>query len=73
MSERARLLEILYVEVMDASKLSESTKGGPAETHRAALAALSKAVERYTDFSMDGKVPQDLQDRIPTASGGQSG
>jgi hypothetical protein len=58
--ERARIITILYNEVIRASQAVKETKNQPAEIHRRAQAALETAVQRYTDFSLDGHLPEDL-------------
>ena len=70
MSDRASILDILYAEVIDASRLADDTKSGPPQIHREAMEALQKAVERYTDYSLDGHIPDDLEGKInPLAEG----
>jgi hypothetical protein len=69
MSERGEIYDILYAEVMAGSRALEKAKGaGSNQVREAARAALEKAVQRYTDFSMEGKIPADLEIRIKASS-----
>lgn len=52
---------------MRASSVAESTRAG-SPAHESALADLKMAVQRYTDFSLVGPVPDDLKERTMSAS-----
>lgn len=58
--DRSRIVTILYNEVMRATQAVSAAKNGEPKDRQAAQAELENAVRRYTDFTLDGRVPEDL-------------
>jgi len=65
--ERARIATILYNEVIRAQQNIADTSNVSPETNKAAQTELERAVRRYTDFTRDGRVPEDLEARLSAA------
>jgi hypothetical protein len=59
--DRPQIVTILYNEVIQATQFANETKHTDPKAHREAQAALEKAVQRYTDFTLDGKIPEDFK------------
>ena len=57
--ERSHIVTTLYNDVIH-NQLRVSETKDDAASHRAALAALSRAVKRYTDFALNGTIPDNL-------------
>jgi plasmid stabilization system protein ParE len=70
--ERSRIVTILYNEVMRAQQAVQETKHEGAESRRSAQAALERAVRRYTDFTLDGRVPEDIHTGARPAGSGEN-
>ncbi len=66
-AERSRIVTILYHEVIQATREMKETRDDPEGRHRQAKDALQRAVTRYTDFTLDGRVPKDLHFRDVSA------
>jgi hypothetical protein len=64
---RARIVTILYNDVVRAQQALTETKNTDLKAHREAQKALEDAVRRYTDFTLDGTIPEDI--RLTDAAG----
>jgi hypothetical protein len=59
--DRSRIVTILYNEVIRAQQAMLDTKYTNLKAHRTAQEALQSAVTRYTNFTLDGQIPEDLE------------
>jgi hypothetical protein len=65
---RERIVTTLYYEVIRATQALNEGRSKDPKVRHAAQDALQNAVRRYTDFTADGHIPDDLE--MASASGG---
>jgi hypothetical protein len=59
-NDRSQIVTILYREVMRAQRAVQETKDAASQSRQAAQSELENAVKRYTDFTLDGHIPQNI-------------